>query len=894
MEEGGGASPDALSLFGRDRELARVAAALADVRCNGILFIGPAGVGKSRLAEECRLLGEESGMATAAVFATPVSAQLPLGALAAFLPAEAASADLQPVRLLQLTRAALAERAGGRRLLLLVDDGHCLDPVGAHLIAELAGTGAAFVVMTVRAGEPTPDPLTQLWKDGVIDRVDVTGLDRSDAERLATALIGGVIDPVTGAWLHRTSAGNPLFLRELVLGGVESGSLRMRADGRWTLVGTPVTPRLADLVDQRLRGLDGEERRALELVAVAEPIGLDLAERLIGADRLEQLDRHGLVDVTVDGARVQLRVAHPLYSEVLRHAPLTLRRRNDLQSLIEAIRGLGARRRDDPVRIATWQLEIGGRADPAVLLRAALAAQYGNDEATAERLARTALEHRVDDRDLAAELGLCQGTCLARLSRFADALEVLDAAKHVARDPDVLARIALRTSFIVAEGCGDAAAGEAVISAAIADLPDGPWMLPLHLHRLLVLADTGRIGDAAAALAGVEVPAVLDPSDAVLESLGRASTLISLGLTDRAANVARAGYQLHSTAADLDSTFHPLSQAYNITLAHVLGGRIAEAEEAIDSWFSPSDGRLLPTLVGGVLRARIALVRGRPLDARAALAAVRPALHDQVQPYVVRWLDSMEAWAFAISGDHDRASEVARRVTAPGSVAMAFSLTDEIVAAAEVHWLGGRQVEARNLLEASGERLRTLGHVAGLTAVRDLQMHRFGSTAAARDLLSLARTMEGPLSGARVVHAEAVLDGTAESIGSAGGRWKAIGYELRAAELYAAAAASARHAGSVRDATRWELAADEVVRSFRGASLAAVVGLGATSPLTDREREIAVLVARGRSSREVADQLVVSIRTVDNHLQRVYAKLGISSRRELAAQVGAAAADIER
>jgi DNA-binding CsgD family transcriptional regulator len=54
------------------------------------------------------------------------------------------------------------------------------------------------------------------------------------------------------------------------------------------------------------------------------------------------------------------------------------------------------------------------------------------------------------------------------------------------------------------------------------------------------------------------------------------------------------------------------------------------------------------------------------------------------------------------------------------------------------------------------------------------------------------------------------------------------------------------------------------------------------TPLTAREREIAGLAASGLSSDAIARQLFVSVRTVDNHMQHVYQKLGISSRGELA------------
>jgi len=53
-------------------------------------------------------------------------------------------------------------------------------------------------------------------------------------------------------------------------------------------------------------------------------------------------------------------------------------------------------------------------------------------------------------------------------------------------------------------------------------------------------------------------------------------------------------------------------------------------------------------------------------------------------------------------------------------------------------------------------------------------------------------------------------------------------------------------------------------------------------PLTARERDIATLAAQGESSRAIAERLFLSLRTVNNHLQNAYSKLGVSSRRQLA------------
>jgi DNA-binding NarL/FixJ family response regulator len=53
-------------------------------------------------------------------------------------------------------------------------------------------------------------------------------------------------------------------------------------------------------------------------------------------------------------------------------------------------------------------------------------------------------------------------------------------------------------------------------------------------------------------------------------------------------------------------------------------------------------------------------------------------------------------------------------------------------------------------------------------------------------------------------------------------------------------------------------------------------------PLTSREREVANLAVQGLTNREIAERLVLSVRTVDNHLYNLYAKLGVRSRAELA------------
>ena len=99
--------------------------------------------------------------------------------------------------------------------------------------------------------------------------------------------------------------------------------------------------------------------------------------------------------------------------------------------------------------------------------------------------------------------------------------------------------------------------------------------------------------------------------------------------------------------------------------------------------------------------------------------------------------------------------------------------------------------------------------------------------------------------------------------------------------VYAAEAASARRSRRLREVKSPQHgSANAPARRLLGGATspdARAAGAGRTV-LTDRERQIARLAADGVPSRDIADQLYLSTRTVDNHLQRVYTKLGVTGR----------------
>ncbi|MBI2704821.1 MAG: helix-turn-helix transcriptional regulator [Actinobacteria bacterium] len=109
-----------------------------------------------------------------------------------------------------------------------------------------------------------------------------------------------------------------------------------------------------------------------------------------------------------------------------------------------------------------------------------------------------------------------------------------------------------------------------------------------------------------------------------------------------------------------------------------------------------------------------------------------------------------------------------------------------------------------------------------------------------------------------------------------------MGSLLLAAEAAADAARAFRRASRSRDATAASARSRHLAARCEGARTPALLLTETAAPLTRREREVAVLASKGMSSKEIAERLYLSVRTVDNHLSRAYEKLGVTGRDGLA------------
>jgi DNA-binding CsgD family transcriptional regulator len=109
---------------------------------------------------------------------------------------------------------------------------------------------------------------------------------------------------------------------------------------------------------------------------------------------------------------------------------------------------------------------------------------------------------------------------------------------------------------------------------------------------------------------------------------------------------------------------------------------------------------------------------------------------------------------------------------------------------------------------------------------------------------------------------------------------------LLAAEAASGAAEAFSRAGDQRAAMAALRRSIALTAACEGAATPGLVRAAATVPLSGREREIAMLAAAGLASKDIAGRLFLSVRTVNNHLQHAYTKLGVSSRADLAQALG--------
>lgn len=862
-------------LVGRDAELARLGEVLADPGARGLLIAGAAGLGKTRIAAECAARARAAGYRAVAVSGHRSYRELPFGALAHLMPAVAAdtvSADRGA--LLRRLAATLSTPAGGEPALLVLDDAHLLDDSSATLVYQMAAANSVAVVATMRAGEPAPDAVVALWKDGLLQRLDLAGLSFDAIGELCSAALGGPVDPAVVRTLTMRCDGNVLFLRELVTGAHADGSLQMD-DGMWRLVG-PLHPsrRLVELVETRLAVLSAAQRALLELVSYGEPLGsaeLDALGDIVIAERLEEM---GLLRVRLAHGRLQVRLAHPVYGDVLRAGLSEDRVGAMARDLAEAVEVTGVRRTDDLLRIGTLRL-AGGGGSPALMLAAAAAARWRYDFALAQRLVAAAQERGAGfDADLlAAKLVGIQGHSeraehlLAALAdRAAD--EGQRGRVTIARmDNFLYASKSAASLVLAAEAERTMAQGRhrdeiAARRAALMVTIDGPRATWAAAAPLLAAPITGA-ADVWACLAGAHA----------LARMGRCHDAIAL--TDR-------GYRAHLRLRE-PMEWYPWFHLVNLTEALLSLGRLADAGAVARREYDAglTDNSPEAQACFALQLAKINLARGR---VRAAAGRAREAIG--VFRRIGRPMFLREALSCLVIADAHGATVPAKQtlleLESRAQPALSYGRADVLRARSwSAAATGDVERGCELATEAADLGVETGDLVAASAALHDLA--RFGRPEAAAPRLDELDAQLGPgMVGLRATHARALVIADAAALERVSASFADLGADLIAAEAAAHAAAAWHSLGRTRAATIATQRAIRLAAACEGADTLALRSIDESVKLTPVERQTAELAASGQSNKEIAAALRLSVRTVEHRLQRVYAKTGASGRGQLA------------
>jgi DNA-binding CsgD family transcriptional regulator/MoxR-like ATPase len=861
-------------LCGRDGDRAGIVALLRSRR--GVLLAGPSGVGKTSLASAAARELETDGWTVVRLVASRPAAAIPLGALAALLTDGDAAGDTTPAFV--RARATLAALAGDGAAVLMIDDVHWFDEASAALLHQLVAQGHATVLMTVLTGETAPAAVTALWKDGLVERMDVVPL-RDDAVRdLLEHVLDGPVESLTARRLWQRCAGNALYLRELVAEAVRL-DLVQRREGLWCIDTLPPgSPRLAELVGERLGALDDDQRTALEVIAVGEPIRLDVLHELADAAAVERLEAAGVVAIGTHGGQVVARPAHPLYGDVVRSAIPELRRRRMIGLLADTLERNGVSARDDIIRLALWRLDGGGSPAPGLLLRAARAAHFAFDGATSERLARFAW---AADRTFASAQVLAD--VLFARGEYAERERLLaDLASNV-RDDEERAIVAIARSLGWFWGLADGAAAERVLVAAESEIEDPGWWSEVRATRATLTGQGGRHRDTLALLADVPDAASSDRAN-LQAGLAEAFALPGVGRAEDAvvridaaiAAGSRIGQQLTMFRVGLLVSARSMASVALGNLDEAAASAHAGLETSVATGNRAAEGFFGATL--GFVQLHQGLLVSAQRTYRESASAFRAASH--LGP--LRWSLGGLMYAAALARDGEVAHEAGRALDALGSHPAVMFETTISQARAWAAVADGHPEGGRGMLRDAAVEARSRGAVLDESAVlHDLARLGHAGQVAER-LHDLAAVAQGEFVSVLADNATALARGDPTALGDAADRFAAMGFNLRAAESAMAASEASARAHDQRTAARWARRATELAAQCEAPATPELAAYAGPVPLTNREREIASLASDGLTSRVIAERLYLSARTVENHLARIYSKLGVTSRAELA------------
>ena len=912
--------PRARSVVGRDTELARIEEFLTGTCLPAALVLaGPAGIGKTALwqagvvaARErehrvlvSRPLETDAGLSLAGLLdlfgelVDEVGGELPepqeRALRTALLREDAKGPPLDPRALNAAVHGALRNAAAGRSVVIAIDDVQWLDPpslaVLRHAVRRLDDER---VRLLVAARAPPGSALPDLGLQAESAKEIVIGpLDLEEMSELLARELGRHLPRPALRRVAELSGGNPFYALELCR-STDRGSLDQ-------LSGLTEGEGLQRLVGARLAELPPATQDALGTVAALDrPTTAVVGDVLSDEAVLDAAFRAGVLEQ--DGAF--LRFAHPLLAAAA-HAALPPRRRREAHARLAAV----VTNPEERARHLAAATLIPDSAIAAALDAGASAADHrGAPTAAAELLERAAALTPDDDRAAAAQRRIDAARHHTRAGDDRRGVNICRAlVAELEPGPlraDALRTLATSTQIPVSEA---SALGRQAVEEC-GDDPDLRVGCLLSLTMPLMGEDWQAARATAKEAVAIARKASRPALKAALTALGEIEACMTPGGGREMLREALALETERNFAAGWDDP------ASVLAFAHMLVDELDEARALLES------GRQRAMDAGDEqgtedidrVLAQVE-VRAGNLVRACSHAAEGMAIAEQGEP---SWSVSGQLFVRALVAAHEGDADLVRELTARG-LSTAEELGDEVYVIQHHGVLAflelslGDPGEALSHLELIDVRLDRLG----ITEPREpggylsddeviealIGVGRLEDAAAKLEAWEqLGREIDRPrvlATGARAHGLLAAdrgdLDRAVASFQEALDHHDRLPIPIERGRTLVALGSVHRRAGHRRHARS---ALEEALGLFEriGARIwadrarAELGRLGGRAPagdeLTPTERRVGQLVAEGRTNKEVAAALFISVRTVEANLTRIYSKLGVRSRTELAAR----------
>lgn len=917
---------------GRDAELAAIGVQLDRVRSGiGAVVVveGGPGMGKSRLLAEGARMAQRMSFRVGSGAAEPVESVVELAPLMAALfegreplldrgSLQSLHLPEQRYWLLEDIQALLERAALEAPLLLCLDDVQWADSGTAGALRALPARLTALPVAWLIAVRPDhgstelSSALRHLQRDGA-ERIVLGPLDDAAVAQVTFDVMRAEPDPALLALAGR-ARGSPFLLMEL-LAGLRDEELVHVESGQAELVAERLPRRVRDSMRERLRGMSEPAREA---AIVAASLGRrfsfgDLATMLdqppsAVLSPIEELIDFGVV-VELDEA---LAFGHDIIRDAVRASVAVSARRALDRQAADVLLAAGA----TPAEVATQlaaSADIGDEAAIETIFKAA-EALAASDPGAAADLSRRALELAPPRHALRGPLAAKTTLLLHEAGRVDEARTFADTSLRETLPSDQEAEVLLSIAGMFALS-PDVRADAGRRALALPALPAA-----LHARHLASLVHNlvvaGRSGPARAQLADARaaVGTSGDATAAFMLDLAEGGVEVAVGRFSMALELTESA--VRSGSARHDYARERLAQEWRCEILTLLDRRdesveltadgIAAAQRDRQGWalhiFETWRGRQL--LQAGRLQDAAAILEGQLnpegadradsiLDGAGIVALGRAAIHlgdarlqrmteqrardmlEHTAPSFRRqalWLLALQAMA---AGDATAAwnwlgkfGDAERKSILP---MFPVEVTDDVQLVRVA--IGARDLElAERAVAASGRRAELNPDVATIAA----------TASHSRGLLSgddrhLARAVELFERGSRPLALASALEDRGDAAVKRGAPAEGVDALGRSLEIYAQAGA-AWDAGRVRGRLRAQGVRRRLVSTDRPES--------GWEAMTDSELAVARLVAQGLTNREAAERLFVSPHTVNSHLRRVFAKLGINSRVELTRLAG--------